>query len=73
MAGGVMVEAGLGYLENQQLLEAALVLRRVVDEPRWEAHRLRGGAWGWLMLRPCPRPGDKPIIGIRWWKRKVPR
>lgn len=42
MAGGVMVEAGLGYLENQQFLEAALVLRRVVEEPKWEAHRLRG-------------------------------
>ena len=42
MAGGVMIEAGLGYLENQQFLEAALVLRRVVEEPKWEAHRLRG-------------------------------
>ena len=42
LAGGVMVEAGLGYLENQQFLEAALVLRRVVEEPKWEAHRLRG-------------------------------
>jgi tetratricopeptide (TPR) repeat protein len=42
MAGGVMVEAGLAYLENQQFLEAALVLRRVVEEPKWEAHRLRG-------------------------------
>jgi tetratricopeptide (TPR) repeat protein len=42
MAGGVMVEAGLGYLENKQFLEAALVLRRVVEEPKWEAHRLRG-------------------------------
>ena len=41
LAGGVMVEAGLGYLENQQFLEAALVLRRVVEEPRWQAHRLR--------------------------------
>jgi len=42
LAGGVMVEAGLGYLKNQQFLEAALVLRRVVEEPKWEAHRLRG-------------------------------
>jgi tetratricopeptide (TPR) repeat protein len=42
LAGGVMVEAGLGYLENKQFLEAALVLRRVVEEPRWETHRLRG-------------------------------
>ncbi len=42
MAGGVMVEAGMGYLENQQFLEAALVFRRVVEEPKWEAHRLRG-------------------------------
>ena len=42
LAGGVMVETGLGYLENQQFLEAALVFRRVVEEPRWETHRLRG-------------------------------
>ena len=42
IAGGVMVEAGLGYLENQQFLEAALVLRRVVQEPKYEAYRLRG-------------------------------
>jgi len=37
-----MVEAGLGYLENQQFLEAALVFRRVVEEPKWEASRPRG-------------------------------
>jgi len=42
LAGGVMIEAGLGYLENKQFLEAALVFRRVVEEPKWEAHRLRG-------------------------------
>ncbi len=42
LAGGVMVEAGRGYLENQKYLEAALIFRRVVEEPRWEAHRLQG-------------------------------
>ncbi len=42
LAGGVMVEAGLGYLKNQQYLEAALILRRVVEEPKWEAFRLQG-------------------------------
>ncbi len=42
LAGGVMVEAGLGYLEKQQYLEAALILRRVVEEPKWENHRLPG-------------------------------
>ncbi len=42
LAGGVMVEAGLGFLENKQFLEAALVLRRVVEEPKWETHRLNG-------------------------------
>ena len=42
MAGGVMVEAGTGYLENHQFLEAALIFRRVVEEPKWEAHRLKG-------------------------------
>jgi tetratricopeptide (TPR) repeat protein len=42
LAGGVMVEAGLGYLKNGQYLEAALVLRRVVEEPKWMAHRLKG-------------------------------
>ena len=42
LAGGVMVEAGLGYMKNGQYLEAALVLRRVVEEPKWKAHRLKG-------------------------------
>ena len=42
LAGGVMVEAGRNFLENKQFLEAALVLRRVVEEPKWEAHRLKG-------------------------------
>ncbi len=42
LAGGVMVEAGMGYLENRQYLEAALILRRVVEEPKWEAYRTRG-------------------------------
>ncbi len=42
LAGGVMVEAGLGYLKDRQFLEAALILRRVVEEPKWEAHRLQG-------------------------------
>ena len=42
LAGGVMVEAGLGYLKKGQYLEAALVLRRVVEEPKWKAHRLKG-------------------------------
>lgn len=42
LAGGVMVEAGLGYLKNGQYLEAALVLRRVVEEPKWKAYRLKG-------------------------------
>jgi tetratricopeptide (TPR) repeat protein len=42
LAGGVMVEAGLGYMSNRQYLEAALVLRRVVEEPKWSAHRLKG-------------------------------
>ncbi len=42
LAGGIMVEAGLGYLKKQQFLEAALILRRVVEEPKWEAHRASG-------------------------------
>lgn len=42
LAGGVMVEAGLGYLKNGQYLEAALVLRRVVKEPMWKDHRVKG-------------------------------
>lgn len=42
LAGRIMVEAGLGYLKNQQYLEAALILRRVVEEPRWEDHRIHG-------------------------------
>lgn len=42
LAGGVMLEAGRGYLENHQYLEAALIYRRVIEEPTWEAHRLKG-------------------------------
>lgn len=42
LAGGIMVEKGLGYLKNQQFLEAALILRRVIQEPKWEAHRASG-------------------------------
>jgi tetratricopeptide (TPR) repeat protein len=42
LAGGVMVEAGLGYLKSGQFLEAALVLRRVMEEPKWKAHRVKG-------------------------------
>lgn len=42
LAGGVMVEAGLGYLSNKQYLEAALILRRVVEEPKWSGHRVKG-------------------------------
>ncbi len=42
LAGGVMVEAGLGYLSNRQYLEAALILRRVVEEPKWSGHRVKG-------------------------------
>ncbi|GJL57220.1 MAG: hypothetical protein NPIRA03_00770 [Nitrospirales bacterium] len=41
LAGGVMVEAGLGYLSNKQYLEAALILRRVLEEPKWSSHRLK--------------------------------
>ena len=41
LAGGVMVEAGRGYLENRQFLEAALIYRRVIEEPRWESHRMK--------------------------------
>lgn len=37
-----MVEAGSGYLKNGQYLEAALVFRRVVEEPKWKAYRLKG-------------------------------
>ncbi len=37
-----MVEVGMGYLENRQYLEAALILRRVVEEPKWEVFRTRG-------------------------------
>ncbi len=42
LAGGVMVEVGMGYLENRQYLEAALILRRVVEEPKWEVFRIKG-------------------------------
>ncbi len=42
LAGGVMVEVGMGYLENRQYLEAALILRRVVEEPKWEVFRTKG-------------------------------
>ena len=40
-----MLGAGLSFLRNQQYLEAALVFRRVVEEPRW-AHNHSEGALG---------------------------
>ena len=42
LAGGVMIEAGRSYLENRQYLEAALIYRRVMEEPKWDAHRMKG-------------------------------
>ncbi|MGE0476065.1 MAG: hypothetical protein AB7P32_04750 [Nitrospirales bacterium] len=41
LAGGVMIEAGRGYLENRQFLEAALIYRRVIEQPKWEPHRMK--------------------------------
>lgn len=41
LAGGVMIEAGRGYLENRQYLEAALIYRRVIEQPKWDAHRMK--------------------------------
>lgn len=37
---GVLLGAGLNFLKNQQSLEAALVFRRVLDEPKWYAFHL---------------------------------
>lgn len=42
LAGGVMIEAGTGFLENQKYLEAALIFRRVVEEPQWDGFRMQG-------------------------------
>jgi tetratricopeptide (TPR) repeat protein len=42
LAGRIMVEAGRGFLENGEYLESALIFRRVVEEPKWESHRLDG-------------------------------
>ena len=37
---GVLIGAGLNFLKNDQSLEAALVFRRVLDEPGWNAFHL---------------------------------
>ncbi len=37
---GVLNGAGLNFLKNQQSLEAALVFRRVLDEPKWSDFHL---------------------------------
>jgi len=37
---GVLISAGLNFLDNQQSLEAALVFRRVLDEPKWHPFHL---------------------------------
>ncbi|RMH36106.1 MAG: hypothetical protein D6690_06520 [Nitrospirae bacterium] len=42
LVGGALLGAGLSYLDNQQYLEAALVFRRIVEEPRWAAYHLEG-------------------------------
>ncbi len=42
LAGGIMVEAGRSFLATGEYLEAALIFRRVVEELKWEPHRLDG-------------------------------
>ena len=42
LAGGVLVGVGNNFLQSNQYLEAALVFRRVVEEPQWERNHLEG-------------------------------
>ena len=42
LAGGVLVGVGNNFLHGRQYLEAALVFRRVVEEPQWQRNHLEG-------------------------------
>ena len=42
LAGGVLVGVGNNFLQGHQYLEAALVFRRVVEEPQWHRNHLEG-------------------------------
>ena len=42
LEGDVILGAGLSFLHNQKYLEAALIFRKVVEEPRWTQHHLDG-------------------------------
>ena len=42
LAGGVLLNTGLSFLEAKQYLEGALIFRRVVEEPKWERYHLEG-------------------------------
>ena len=42
LAGGVLVGVGNNFLHGHQYLEAALVFRRVVEEPQWQQNHLEG-------------------------------
>ena len=42
LAGGVLVGVGSNFLQSRQYLEAALVFRRVVEEPQWQQNHVEG-------------------------------
>ncbi|WP_454061234.1 tetratricopeptide repeat protein [Candidatus Nitrospira salsa] len=42
LAGGVLLNAGINFLEEKKYIEASLVFRRLVQEPKWTQYHLEG-------------------------------
>ena len=42
LVGGVLLNAGHGFLNDQQYIEASLVYRRIVQEPKWSHYHVKG-------------------------------
>ena len=42
LVGGVLINAGNGFLKERQYIEASLVYRRIVQEPQWSRYHLKG-------------------------------
>ena len=42
LTGGVLLNAGRSFLQTKKYIEAALIFRRLVEEPRWRHYHLEG-------------------------------
>ncbi|MCA9471636.1 MAG: tetratricopeptide repeat protein [Nitrospira sp.] len=42
LVGGILLNAGNSFLKDRQYIEASLVYRRIVQEPRWSRYQVQG-------------------------------